>query len=102
MDLSLDDFEVLISEDRIRERCRELGQEIRAAVGDGPLVCVGVLKGSFIFMADLVRAIGGPLTCDFLRVSSYEGTRSTGNVRIEFDLTQPIEGADVLLIEASS
>jgi hypoxanthine phosphoribosyltransferase len=64
------------------------------------LTCVGVLKGSFLFMADLVRAIGGDVRCEFLGVSSYHGgTRSTGVVQITQDLRYPIEGQDVLIIE---
>ncbi len=91
---------VLISEERIRERIAELALEIRAQVGSEPVTCIGVLKGSFIFMADLVRALGGPVRCEFLGVSSYHGgTRSTGVVRITQDLRHPIEGQHCLLIE---
>ncbi len=92
-------FQVLIDEERLRARITELGAEIRAAYGDDPIVCIGILKGSFIFMADLVRAIGGPVHCDFLGVSSYEGTESTGVVRITHDLRSNIEGAHVLIVE---
>lgn len=90
----------LISEEAIQRRVRELGAEIRAVYGDEPITAIGVLKGSFMFMADLVRAIGGDLRCDFLGVSSYQGgTRSTGVVRITQDLKQPIDGQHCLLIE---
>jgi hypothetical protein len=58
-----------------------------------------VLKGSLLFMADLAREIRLPLTCDFLRVSSYEGMKSTGVVRFDFDLTQPIKDKHVLVVE---
>lgn len=91
---------VLISEERIRERIELLAGEIRAELGNEPITCIGVLKGSFIFMADLVRALGGPVRCEFLGVSSYHGgTRSTGVVRITQDLRHPIEGQHCLLIE---
>jgi hypoxanthine phosphoribosyltransferase len=78
----------------------ELAKEIERDMTDGEeFVVVGVLKGSFIFMADLIRHIDKPLACDFVRVSSYEKDRSTGVVRFEFDTTQPITGKHVLLVE---
>lgn len=90
----------LISEERLQARIRELGAQIRVDYGDAPITCVCILKGSFLFMADLVRAIGGEVRCEFLGVSSYEGgTRSTGVVRITHDLREPIEGQHVLLVE---
>ena len=89
-----------ISERRIQARVRALGRAIRADHRRGDLVLVGILKGSFIFMADLARAIDLPLTCDFLRVSSYgSGTTSSGTVRMEFDLSHPVRGKDVVLVE---
>ena len=63
------------------------------------LVVVGVLKGAILFMADLVRHLPENVSCDFLRLSSYSGTQTTGTVRFDFDLTQPIKGKDVLIIE---
>ena len=91
---------VLIPEDRLQARIRELGRQIRQDYGDAPITCIGVLKGSFIFMADLVRAIGGDIRCEFLGVSSYHGgTRSPGVVRITEDLNNPIEGQHCLIIE---
>jgi hypoxanthine phosphoribosyltransferase len=61
---------------------------------------VAVLKGAFIFLADLLRAFEGPVTCDFLAVSSYGGgTSSSGQVRLTKDLDRPIEGRDVVLVE---
>ncbi len=89
----------LISAEQIHKRIVELGREISRDLADGDLVVVGVLKGSFIFMADLVRAISRPLACDFIRVSSYDKDCSTGVVRLEFDLTQPIAEKNVLLVE---
>jgi len=99
MELKLEDFDVSISAQRIRERVNDLGARIRADYEGKDLVAVGVLKGSFIFLADLVRHLPPSTTCDFLRCSSYKGIHSSGKVRIEFDLTQPIEGKHVLLIE---
>ncbi len=92
-------IDVLFSKEDIKKRVAELASEIASDYPDGELVVVGVLKGSFIFMADLVREIDRPLTCDFIRVSSYENDRSTGQVRMEFDMTQPVEGKHVLLVE---
>jgi hypoxanthine phosphoribosyltransferase len=92
-------IDVLFSEEQIKARVAELAAEIDRDFPDGELVVVGVLKGSFIFMADLVREIKRSLACDFLRVSSYENDRSTGQVRMEFDMTQPVEGKHVLLVE---
>ena len=93
-------LDTLIDEERIQARVRELGKEIRAVLGDKPITCICVLKGSFIFMADLVRAIGGDVRCEFLGVSSYHGgTRTSGVVRITEDLRAPIEGRDCIVVE---
>ena len=89
-----------ISERRLQARVRALGRTIRSDYAGRDLVLVGILKGSFIFMADLARAIDLPLTCDFMRVSSYgAGTVSSGKIRMEFDLSHPVKGKDVLLVE---
>ena len=89
-----------ISARRLEARVRAMGRAIRADYRGRDLVLVGILKGSFIFMADLARAINLPLTCDFMRVSSYgSGTASNGKVRMEFDLSHPVRGKDVLLVE---
>jgi hypoxanthine phosphoribosyltransferase len=91
--------EVLIPEEAIRARVRELGAEITRDQAGRPLVVIGVLKGSFIFLADLVRAIDLPISVDFIGISSYQGARSSGVVKITSDLTRPIEGKEVLLVE---
>ncbi len=97
----LDDFEVMISREELARRTAELGREITTHLeGKGDqLVVVGVLKGALVFMADLIRHLPPDATCDFLRLSSYSGTESTGTVRFDFDLTQPITGKDVLIVE---
>ena len=93
-------LKVLLSAEQIAERIAALGAQIRDDYGAQTLTCVGVLKGSFLFMADLVRAIGGDVRCEFLGVSSYHGgTKSTGVVQITQDLRAPIEGKHVLIIE---
>jgi hypoxanthine phosphoribosyltransferase len=90
----------LISEERLQARIVSLAKEIREVYGDKALTCVCVLKGSFVFLADLVRALGGDVYCEFLGVASYHGgTHSSGAVQITQDLRTPIEGRDVLVIE---
>ncbi|HVO19976.1 MAG TPA: hypoxanthine phosphoribosyltransferase [Anaeromyxobacter sp.] len=91
--------DVLIPEQDLRARVAAMGAEITRDYKDRPLVLIGVLKGSFIFLADLVRAIELPLMVDFIGISSYQGTRSTGVVQITSDLSRPIEGKHVLLVE---
>jgi hypoxanthine phosphoribosyltransferase len=90
----------VISAERIARRVAELGREVDARLPPGPLTVVGVLRGAFVFMADLVRAIPRELTCDFLGVRSYgDATVSSGVVEITSDLTAPIAGRHVLLVE---
>jgi hypoxanthine phosphoribosyltransferase len=91
--------EVLIPEADLRARVQALGEQIARDYAGKPLVTVGVLKGSFIFLADLVRSIDLPLTVDFVGISSYQGTRTSGVVQITSDLARPIGGKDVLLVE---
>jgi hypoxanthine phosphoribosyltransferase len=91
---------VLISEAEIQAKVTELGKAITRDYADEELTLVGVLKGSFLFMADLCRHIELPLTCDFLGLSSYHGeTRTSGVIRITSDLNQPVEGRHVLVVE---
>lgn len=91
---------VLIDEERIATRVRELGEQIRAEYGDEPITLIAVLKGSFLFLADLVRAIPGDVRVEFLGVASYHGgTSSSGVVRITQDLKSTIEGHNCVLVE---
>jgi hypoxanthine phosphoribosyltransferase len=90
---------VLISEAEIRSRIAELGQELARDYARESPILVGVLQGAFLFMADLVRATPIELTTDFIGVSSYGGSRSSGHVRILSDLSMPIEGRDVVIVE---
>lgn len=90
----------LISAEQITARVRELGAQITREYAERRLVLVSVLKGSFVFTADLARHIDLPMRVEFLGVRSYgEGTTSTGVVQITQDLTRPIEGDDVLIVE---
>ena len=93
-------LKVLLPAEQIQERVQELGREITRDYQGKDLVLVGVLKGAFVFLSDLARTIGLPLQIDFLGLSSYgDSTRTSGVVKITHDLTQPIEGKDVLVVE---
>jgi hypoxanthine phosphoribosyltransferase len=93
-------LEVLFSADQIRERIAELGALITKEYRGRDLVLVGVLKGSCVFLADLMRAIDLEMTIDFMSVSSYkDGTVSTGDVEILKDLSNPIRDKDVIVVE---
>lgn len=84
----------------IAQRVRELGAEITAYYPDGDLLVLGLLKGSFIFLSDLVREIGRPIQVDFLVASSYgDSTVSSGNVRLLYDPETELEGKHILLVE---
>jgi hypoxanthine phosphoribosyltransferase len=91
--------EILITEQALETRIREMATEIRRDYPDGVHI-VAVLKGAFIFMSDLVRHIEGPVSLDFIAVSSYaKGTSSSGEVRLLKDLDSTLEGRDVLIAE---
>ena len=93
-------IEPLLTQAQIETRIEELAQTISRDFQDRDLMVVGVLTGSFVFVADLVRRIELPLAVDFLGLSSYgSGTESSGIVKITKDLSSPIEGKDVLIIE---
>jgi hypoxanthine phosphoribosyltransferase len=90
---------LVLEPDRIRERVAQIGAQITQDYAGRSPILVGVLKGSVMFMADLVRHIDLPVRVDFMAISSYgEGGRS-GVVRILKDLSEPIEGEDVILVE---
>jgi hypoxanthine phosphoribosyltransferase len=90
----------MLSTEQIAARVKELGAQIAAEYKDRNLVLVVVLKGSFIFAADLCRAIDGHVRIDFRGVRSYgEGTETSGVVQITQDLSRPIAGEDVLIVE---
>src|SRR2546427_7882764 len=91
---------VVFDEQTIARRVRELGQQITAAYPDGELLVLGLLKGSFIFLSDLVRRIERPLQVDFLVAASYGGdTISSGNVRLLYDPETELRGKHILLVE---
>lgn len=92
--------EILFDEEKIAEIVKNMGQQISKDYEGKNLLLVSVLKGSLIFMADLMRQITVPCSIDFLSVSSYgAGTNTTGEVRILKDLDASLEGKDVLVVE---
>jgi len=94
--------DVLISEVEIQRRVAEMGARISGDYRDRQIIVVGILKGSFIFIADLIRQIDPaiPVEVEFMTVSSYgNGTTSSGEVRIEHDIGTPVEGRDLLIVE---
>lgn len=94
------ELRIVLDEATIAERVRQLGSEITAAYPTGDLLVLGLLKGSFIFLSDLVRQIDRPLHLDFLVASSYgTGTVSSGTVRLLYDPETPLEGKHILIVE---
>ncbi len=92
--------EVLISEEEIALRISELGRAITNDYENEELVVICVLKGAFMFCSDLIKKINRPVRLEFISLSSYgDGTNSSGNVRLEMDITANIEGKHVLVIE---
>lgn len=98
---SEDNLEVLVDAERIARRVRELGAQISADYRGRPLRLVGILKGAWVFLADLIRHLDHDrVTVDFLGVASYgNSAQSSGEVRITKDLDMSIEGIDVLIVE---
>lgn len=90
----------MIPEARLRRRVRELGRAIGRDYAGRDLVVVGLLKGAFVFLADLIRAVPQPLSVEFLRASSYgPGTVSRGRPRIEGECSHPLRRRHVLVVE---
>jgi len=92
-------FETFLSAAQLQDRIASLGAQIAEDFAGEEVIVLGVLNGSFVFMADLVRAIQLPLTCDFIRISSYTGTASSGKVTSVFGINQSLEGKNVLIVE---
>ena len=92
--------QIVVGEDELQERIAQLGKEVTADYVDRPPLLVGVLKGAFMFMSDLSRAIDLPVEFDFMAVSSYgTATQSSGVVRILKDLELDLTGRHVLIVE---
>jgi hypoxanthine phosphoribosyltransferase len=91
---------IIFSAEAISRRVAELGEEITQAYPDGDLLLIGLLKGSFVFLADLARAIRRPVQVDFLIASSYgSGSVSSGEVRLLYEPAAPLGGRHILLVE---
>ncbi|MBQ6928262.1 MAG: hypoxanthine phosphoribosyltransferase [Oscillospiraceae bacterium] len=90
---------VLISAEEIEAKVAEVGRRITEDFRDKDPIFVGVLKGCFIFMADLMRHVDINCSMDFMAVSSYSGTSSTGAVKINKDLSEDIEGRHIIIVE---
>ena len=90
---------ILYNPEQIHETVRALGKQISEDYAGRNLLLVSILKGAVLFMTDLMREIDIPCEIDFMSVSSYDGHRSTGEVRITKDLERSIEGYDVLIVE---
>ncbi len=90
---------VLISEEELKAKVKEIGAKISEDYAGKTPIFVGVLKGCFIFMSDLVRSVSINCSMDFMAVSSYSGTKTTGAVKINKDLSEDICGKDVIIVE---
>ena len=91
--------EIMLTEEQIQTRIAELGKILSEDYRDKDPVIIGVLKGVVVFYADMVRKITAPCQMDFMWISSYEGTESTGSVVIKQDVTTDIKGRHVLILE---
>ena len=91
--------EILLSEEQIQNRIKELGKILTEEYRDKDPVVVGVLKGVVVFFADMIRQLNVPCQIDFMWISSYEGTESTGNMVVKRDLSADIRGRHVLILE---
>lgn len=91
--------QILITEEQIKNRIRELGEVLTAEYADKDPVIVGVLKGVVVFYADMIREIRVPCQLDFMWLSSYAGTNSTGSLLVRQDLKTDIRGRHVLILE---
>ena len=90
---------ILLSEEQIQTRIRELGQELLRDYGDKTPIFVGVLKGVVVFYADMIRAFDAPCQLDFMWISSYKGTQSTGNMLVRQDVSADLQGRHVVILE---
>lgn len=90
---------VLISEEELEAAVGRIGRQISVDYKDRDPIFIGVLKGCFMFMADLMRHVDIPCSMDFMAVSSYKGTTSTGAVKINKDVSENIEGRHIILVE---
>jgi hypoxanthine phosphoribosyltransferase len=94
------DVEVMLSEDQVQAKVRELGAQITRDYAGQDVTLIGVMKGSVFFLVDLAKAIDLPVTIELMGVSSYHGgTETTGEVRITHDVSKPLHGGHLILVE---
>jgi hypoxanthine phosphoribosyltransferase len=92
-------FKIFLNQSSIQKKIEEIGKEITRDFVGKEVVVLGVLNGSFVFMADLCRAIDLPVTCTFIKITSYLGTATTGQIRSVIGLDQELKGKIVLIVE---
>jgi hypoxanthine phosphoribosyltransferase len=92
-------LETLISEEKIQKRISELGTELTKKFKGQDIVAICVLRGAFMFYADLIRRIDADIKCEFFGVASYAKMQSSGEVKLTMDLTSPVQGKHILLVE---
>ncbi len=88
-----------LSQEKIQARVKEIGESLNQKFGEREVVLICVLKGSFVFFSDLVRTLNFPVTVEFFGVSSYQGTTSSGEIKVTLDLNRPMENQHVILVE---
>ena len=91
--------EILLSEEQIKARIEELGKILTAEYADKNPVIIGVLKGVVVFFADMIRQIKVPCQIDFMGISSYRGTNSSGTMQVKWDVSADLKGRHVLILE---
>ncbi len=97
---TIDELKIILSPEKIKERVKELGRQITADYRQKDMVVIGILKGAFIFMADLVRHIDLPMAMDFVRLQSYgSSTESSGQISITKDVELSLKDKHVLIVE---
>lgn len=97
--LKMEEINILINKSKLEKRIEEMGKQIAKDYEGKELILVGILKGSVMFMAELAKNIKKSVALDFMDVSSYEGTESTGKIKINKDIRDSIEGKDVIIVE---
>ena len=95
----MDNLKVLIDEETLQARIKEMGKQLMEEYKGKVLTFICILKGSIFFTADLAKSIDGDVRIDFVRVSSYDGENSTGEIKMKLDLKDSIQGKDVIIIE---
>lgn len=93
------DLDVMIEEEKIQKRIAEMAEEIDKVYKGESIVAICILRGAIYFTVDLTKKMKTPIEIDFIKVSSYVGTESTGNIIMKWDISEDIKGRDVLIIE---